>query len=60
MMKVPEEMVGVGRDYMPHVYVKTSAAWTQTIDPDRILETDLLRWLFLSAKSKGDHRPGDE
>ncbi len=48
MMKVPEEFVGVGQDYMPNVYIKKSASvGTQTIDPDRILETDLLRWLLL-------------
>jgi DNA primase len=53
MMKVPEDMVGVGRDPMPHVYVKTSGSiGMQTIDPDRILETDLLRWLLLVGQEQ--------
>lgn len=53
MMKVPEDMVGVGKDHMPHVYVKTSASvGLQTIDPDRILETDLLRWLLLLGQEQ--------
>ena len=48
IMKVPEEMVGVGRELVPNLYIKRSASvGTQTIDPDRILETDLLRWLLL-------------
>lgn len=48
MMKVPEDYVGVGREHVPNVYIKKSASvGMQTIDPDRILETDLLRWLIL-------------
>ncbi len=48
LMKIPEEMVGVGQDPLPHIYIKKSASiGFQTIDPDRILETDLLRWLLL-------------
>lgn len=53
MMKVPEDMVGVGRDHVPHVYVKTTGSiGMQTIDPDRILETDLLRWLLLIGQEQ--------
>lgn len=48
MMKVPEDYVGVGREQVPNVYIKKSASvGMQNIDPDRILETDLLRWLIL-------------
>jgi DNA primase len=53
MMKVPEDMVGVGREQMPNIYIKKSASvGTQTIDPDRILETDLLRWLLLLGQEQ--------
>jgi DNA primase len=48
MMKVPEEFIGIGREHVPNVYIRRSASiGMQTIDPDRILETDLLRWLLL-------------
>lgn len=48
LMKVPEDFVGVGKEQQPNIYIKRSASiGTQTIDPDRILETDLLRWLLL-------------
>jgi len=51
LLKVPEEMMGIGREPMPHIYVKKSASiGSQTIDPDRILETDLLRWLLLMGQ----------
>lgn len=53
MMKVPEDFVGVGRDHVPNVYIKKSASiGMQTIDPDRILETDLLRWLLLFGQEQ--------
>jgi DNA primase len=53
MMKVPEEFIGIGREQMPNVYIKRSASvGTQTIDPDRILETDLLRWLLLLGQER--------
>jgi DNA primase len=53
MMKVPEDYVGVGREQVPNVYIKKSASvGTQTIDPDRILETDLLRWLLLLGQEQ--------
>jgi DNA primase len=53
MMKVPEDFIGVGREQMPNVYIKRSASvGTQTIDPDRILETDLLRWLLLLGQEQ--------
>lgn len=51
MMKVPEDVVGVGHDPLPNIYVKkTGSIGSMTIDPDRILETDLLRWLLLHGQ----------
>ena len=53
MMKVPEDYVGVGREQVPNIYIKQSASiGAQTIDPDRILETDLLRWLVLLGQEQ--------
>lgn len=47
-LKVPEDAIGVGQDPLPNIYIRKSASiGTQTVDPDRILETDLLRWLLL-------------
>ena len=38
---------------MPNVYIKRSASvGSLTIDPDRILETDLLRWLLLLGQEQ--------
>lgn len=51
MMKVPEDIVGVGQDPLPNIYIKKSASvGSVSIDPDRILETDLLRWLLVHGQ----------
>ena len=48
LLQVPENMIGVDQGHSPNVYIKKSAsAGLHTIDPDRILETDFLRWLFV-------------
>ncbi|MBS4163982.1 DNA primase [Candidatus Protochlamydia amoebophila] len=53
LMKVPEEIIGVGKNHLPNIYIKKSASvGAQTIDPDRILETDLLRWLLLLGQEQ--------
>lgn len=50
LIRVPEAMLGVGQDYMPNIYIKKSGSvGLQTIDPDRILEADFLRWLLLAG-----------
>lgn len=49
---VPENIVGVGQQHVPNVYIKKQASiGLQSIDPDRILETDFLRWLLLMGGS---------
>jgi DNA primase len=49
---VPENIVGVGREHVPNMYIKKQASvGLQSIDPDRILESDLLRWLLLVGGS---------
>jgi len=53
LTQVPEHMVGQIQEMTPNIYIKKSAvAGIENIDSDRILETDLLRWLIL-AKEKG-------
>jgi len=48
MLQVPEEMIGVDGIVRPNVFVKKSASVDlYEIDPDFILETDFLRWIFL-------------
>lgn len=52
MLQVPEEIVGVSQEMTPNVYIKKSASvGVETIDPDRVLESDLLRWLLLEGQS---------
>jgi len=47
---VPENIIGVNEVQSPNVYIKKQAnIGLQTIDPDRILETDFLRWLILMS-----------
>ncbi len=50
---VPEKMLGVGQDLLPpEVHIKKSSRVSvMEVDPDRILETDLLRWLFLGGQT---------
>jgi len=47
----PESLIGSPEENSPQIYIKRSASVTfQEIDPDRILEADLLRWLFLMSQ----------
>lgn len=48
MMHIPEEMVGVDKSFSSKFYLqKGSVGSGQAVDPHRILELDLLRWLIL-------------
>ncbi len=49
LVQVPEAILGVGQEHLPNnVYIKKNASiGLQTIDPDKILESDFLRWLLL-------------
>lgn len=52
LTQTPEAIIGAPEQNVPQVHIKRSASVTFTeIDPDRILEADLLRWLFLMAES---------
>lgn len=48
LTQVPESILNTGEENTPQIYIKRSASVTFfEVDPDRILEADLLRWLFL-------------
>jgi len=52
LTNTPEQMIGIDVE-VPAVSYKRSASVThQSIDPDRVLEADLLRWIFLAGESK--------
>lgn len=51
LTQTPESMIGVG-ETTPQVHIKRQASVSFTgVDPDRILEADLLRWLLLMGES---------
>jgi DNA primase len=48
LTQTPEAMLELSGDMSPQMYAKRSLhAGATTVDPDRILEADLLRWLLL-------------
>lgn len=52
LTQTPEEMIGIGQAYVPNIYVKQSSSLgQQTVDPDVIMESDILRWLLLMGQS---------
>lgn len=49
----PEEMLGVGQQHVANIYIKTKASVGQMqVNPDRIMEADVLRWLLLMGHEK--------
>ncbi len=51
LTQTPESIIGAPEQNAPQIYVKRSASVTfSEVDPDRILEADLLRWLFLMGE----------
>lgn len=52
LTQTPESIIGAPEHHAPQIHIKRSASVTFTeVDPDRILEADLLRWLFLMGES---------
>nr|NGX53648.1 DNA primase [Chlamydiota bacterium] len=47
---VPEETLGISGGYTPQPYLRQASATTGSIDPNRVLELDLLRWLILHER----------
>lgn len=53
LLRVPEDTVGVGKEPLPNIYIKKSGTLgMQMIDPERILEADVLRWLLLLGQDQ--------
>ncbi len=50
IVQVPEETIGVKQNYASNLYINKKAG-LQSIDPNRVLELDLLRWLILMGES---------
>ena len=51
LTQTPETILGAPEKSVPQTYIKRSASVTfSEIDPDRILEADLLRWLLLMGE----------
>lgn len=56
LLKIPESMMGLNQVTSPNVLLKRSAsAGFQSVDPDRIMETDFLRLVFLEGVSDGTY-----
>lgn len=52
LTNTPESIVGVDQINSPNIYIKKSdKVVSNQIDPDRIIETDFLRWLLLVGDS---------
>lgn len=57
LTKVSEEIIGLKENHVPNIYIKRSASIGQVeVDPNWILEVDLLRWLILLGKRELDLR----
>ena len=52
LTRVPESVVGVGATPQGHAVRRIGRLGRETVDPDRILETDLLRWLLLKPEER--------
>lgn len=47
LLKMPEEMIGVGQHIIPNLLIQKSASvGMHEVDPDRVIEADLLLWLI--------------
>ena len=53
LLQVPEEFLGVGREYLPNTLIRKSAsAGFEEVDPVKILELDFLRWLIVVGRQE--------
>lgn len=51
LTQTPEEIIGVGQEHIPNIYIKKTAnIGLQTIDPNQIMEADVLRWMLLMGQ----------
>lgn len=55
ILQMPEEVIGAHEVESPNVvYQPKERASSFGVDPDKILETDLIRWLFMAAEGQED------
>ncbi|MBI3212142.1 MAG: toprim domain-containing protein, partial [Simkania negevensis] len=56
MTQIPEELVGVGKEEVRQkIFIKKEGSIGEMeVDPDRVLEIDLLRWLFLLGERSSE------
>lgn len=53
LLRVPEEFLGVGQEYLPNTLMRKSASvGFEEVDPVRILELDFLRWLIVVGRQE--------
>lgn len=53
LTQVPEEIIGVGQEYLPNTLIRKSASiGFEEVDPIKILELDFLRWLIIVGRSE--------
>ena len=52
LLRMPENLIGVDEVVVPNLYVKREEAVSvHRLDPDKVIESDLVRWLFLAGES---------
>lgn len=55
LLQVPESLITQAQEFTPNVYIKkTGSIGLPTIDPDRILEADFMRWLLVLGETRPD------
>jgi DNA primase len=55
LLQVPDNMVGLDQIHTPNIYIKkTASIGLQNVNPDRVLETDFLRWLYLFGRERSE------
>lgn len=55
---IPEALIGVDTTRSPNMFIKKqSTAGLHEVNPDLILETDFLRWLYLMGETQADFIP---
>jgi DNA primase len=48
LVHVPEEMVGLSQHFVPNIHIRKSGnLGVHKVDPDKIMETDFLRWILI-------------
>ncbi len=52
LLHMPENLIGVDQVAVPNIYLKrVEAVSVQQFDPDKVMESDIVRWLLLASES---------